>query len=68
MLNSYSIAEVQAGSHQHGLSNVPAERLQVTFATPPRSLNSPLQPGCYAAGNYSRSTLQPPLDNCFSNS
>ncbi len=32
--------------------NVPAERLQVTFATPLRSLNSPLQPGCYAAGNY----------------
>jgi 5-methylcytosine-specific restriction endonuclease McrA len=29
--------------------NVPAERLQVTFATPPKSLNSPLQPVCYAA-------------------
>jgi len=29
--------------------NVPAERLQVTFATPPRSPTSPLQPGCYAA-------------------
>jgi hypothetical protein len=27
-------------------ANVPDERLQVTFATPPRSLNSPLQPGC----------------------
>ncbi|MGL5083699.1 MAG: hypothetical protein ACRC8A_19630 [Microcoleaceae cyanobacterium] len=26
--------------------NVPAERLQTTFATSPRSLDSPLQPGC----------------------
>ena len=30
-------------------ANVPAERLQVAFASPPRSLFSPLQPGCYAA-------------------
>jgi ABC-type uncharacterized transport system permease subunit len=28
------------------LLNVPTERLQVTFATPPRSLNSPLHCVC----------------------
>lgn len=27
-------------------ANVPVERLPVTFATPPRSLASPLQQGC----------------------
>ncbi|NJR62834.1 MAG: hypothetical protein HC769_31025 [Cyanobacteria bacterium CRU_2_1] len=30
-------------------ANGPAERLQTTFAILPRSFNSPLQPGCYAA-------------------
>ncbi|MEH2383968.1 MAG: hypothetical protein V7K27_34620 [Nostoc sp.] len=31
------------------MSNVPVERLQVTFASTPISIGSPLQPGCYAA-------------------
>ena len=30
-------------------ANVPGQRRQITFASPPRSLNRPLHQGCYAA-------------------
>jgi hypothetical protein len=44
-----------------GDRDVPALLLQVTFATPPRSLGSPLQSGCYAVLRFQDILVLPEL-------